>query len=715
MKAGSMDDAELVDAVRGGEQAAFGALVERHGARIHALCFRISGRACDAEELAHDSFVEAYLKLAQLREPARFSAWLRQIALNVCRMWLRHRPREIEFDEARGMEPLPLDEADSEDLARLSLGLGRLGPPHRVVLVLHYLEGLSYEEIATFLETPIGTVMSRLHRARHALRSQLQSAQSDEELPEMTIEQLKLDVEREISVLLDAFGKTKGPAERLSVILRRAPERFARLIQDVERDNLGRLAALLPRLGALSIDVTLALSLGDDPVASVRARAVLKDMIARCQCNVRGGFGDMPAREAYLLVDRLWAREVAPRASAELLLELLEVAPAGPVATLLLQSLLCLREQARTLLVSRYEAAVTPQQLQAESHVLYGLCRFGDAFCELLERELGRPASDRDRIVLAAVEALALCLKLPARSGDAGLEDLRVADKFAPLCRDQLAAGRLQRLVSLVALRSDDPRSEVQEPALRALASFGAREHIARVLAQLDSPRVSTRCIALHALAELLHRSRDDDPAIGALDAHEAIEAITRAAEAGPLAQRCAALSAIARLKLGAALPLLQRMLTSEDASIREASIVALGELGSHEADATLHELMQSSDVAAAKIAANVLFSRAPSGPQWTGSPATQSRLQKLRSGKTPFCRDSLGATVRFATRELRPYQESELTGAIAQVCTDYSAARRHLIEQELMTRNEGVYEFTPLGEAVWRVERFIAERRLRA
>ena len=67
-------DAELVLAARSGDRDAYGHLIERHGARIYALCYRISGRAGVAPELAHDSFVEAYLKLDQLREPARFAS-----------------------------------------------------------------------------------------------------------------------------------------------------------------------------------------------------------------------------------------------------------------------------------------------------------------------------------------------------------------------------------------------------------------------------------------------------------------------------------------------------------------------------------------------------------------------------------------------------------------------------------------------------------------
>jgi RNA polymerase sigma-70 factor (ECF subfamily) len=690
-----MEDAELVLAVRAGDGQAFGTLVARHGARVHALCFRVSGRAADAEQLAHDSFVEAFLKLDQLREPARFAAWVRQIALNVCRMWLRRRPREVELRDEHCAAPEPLD--DTDELARVSLGLGRLSTPHRIVLALHYLEGLSYEEIATFLDAPLGTVMSRLHRARIALRAELNATAVDEQVPELTLEQMKLDIEREIAVLLAGFSGGKGPAQRLRVILRHSPDRFARLIGQVDRENLARLGRLLPRLGARSIDVTVALALGSDATAAVRARAVLGEMIAHAETRARAGCGGMASREAYWLVDKIWTRAGSEAEHTQLLLDLLARAPSGPVSSLLLQALLCQGAVALDALLQRYRTALEPAQLQAEPYVLYGLCRRARTFCKELLGELEHGPSERDRVAIAGVEALSACEKLPRREGDAGSEDVRSADHYAPLAQE-LAADDRARLVELTMLRCDDVRAEVQAAALRALANFGAREAAPRIRALLASRRLSTRVQALHALAELADV--------------EAMPAILAQAEAGPAAQRCAALSALARMRASAPLPTVRRILQSDDANVRAACVALLGELGSPAADALLDELLRGSDAGLAKTAANVLFSRTPSTPAWTGSAAMRLRLRKLRGDATPFCRDSLGATIRFATRELRSYEEGELTRAIAQVCTDYSAARRHLIEQGLMTRREGVYEFTELGSAVWRVERELARHR---
>jgi RNA polymerase sigma factor (sigma-70 family) len=88
-----MRDGELVTAVQDGEQELFGQLVERHQRLIFRLCLRVTGNMHDADELAHDAFVEAYLKLDQLRDPERFLPWLKKLALNLCRMWYRRRDR----------------------------------------------------------------------------------------------------------------------------------------------------------------------------------------------------------------------------------------------------------------------------------------------------------------------------------------------------------------------------------------------------------------------------------------------------------------------------------------------------------------------------------------------------------------------------------------------------------------------------------------------
>src|SRR5438067_935784 len=90
-------NSELVERVRAGEREAYGQLVERCQGLIYQLCYGVTGNPSDAEELAHETFVEAYLKLPQLRDPQRFAPWLKTLALNLCRMWYRQRRREVEL------------------------------------------------------------------------------------------------------------------------------------------------------------------------------------------------------------------------------------------------------------------------------------------------------------------------------------------------------------------------------------------------------------------------------------------------------------------------------------------------------------------------------------------------------------------------------------------------------------------------------------------
>src|SRR5512146_184800 len=88
-----LSDREVVEAVRGGDREAFGLVVERYHASVYGLCRRMTANVPDAEELCHQAFVEAYLKLGQLRDPDRLGGWLRTLVLNVCRMWHRRRRR----------------------------------------------------------------------------------------------------------------------------------------------------------------------------------------------------------------------------------------------------------------------------------------------------------------------------------------------------------------------------------------------------------------------------------------------------------------------------------------------------------------------------------------------------------------------------------------------------------------------------------------------
>ena len=266
----TISDTELVMAVRQGDRNSFGLLMDRHHSMVHALCLRIAGNVPDAVELSHDSFVEAFIKLEQLREPSKFKPWLRQIALNICRMWYRRRKGEL----LEPMDVLPevagAPHEDPHQNLQMAGALSDLSAPHRLVLALHYFEGMPYDELASFLDVPIGTVMSRLHRARQALKATLNgqvNIREHQEEDDMSPDEQFIEVvQAEISLLLSEFGADESSRERLTVILRRSPDRFVQLLREAtDEGSLENLAILIPHLGSEAIKLTLDAHFGDDP------------------------------------------------------------------------------------------------------------------------------------------------------------------------------------------------------------------------------------------------------------------------------------------------------------------------------------------------------------------------------------------------------------------------------------------------------------------
>jgi len=183
-------EALLIRRCLAGDAESFGEIVASYERRIFATIYRILGHSEDARDLAQEVFLRAWSKLDTFREGARFSTWLYTIALNLTRSELRKRKtrrdiRPISLDALGGREegpaPLPPDpgEGPEETLGRrelYDLALARidaLEPDSREIVVLRDMQDLAYDEIAEILSVPIGTVRSRLFRAREALRTSL--------------------------------------------------------------------------------------------------------------------------------------------------------------------------------------------------------------------------------------------------------------------------------------------------------------------------------------------------------------------------------------------------------------------------------------------------------------------------------------------------------------------------------------------------------------
>lgn len=149
-------------------------LVREHADDLYRYAFRLSGNQPDAEDLVQQTFVQATASIQSLREPAKGRSWLFTILRNVFFKICKQRSPTPVSNVAMEVDEIPATIADDPiDEQALMQGLNELSDEHRVVLVMYYFEELSYQEIAASLDWPIGTVMSRLSRAKAKLRGKL--------------------------------------------------------------------------------------------------------------------------------------------------------------------------------------------------------------------------------------------------------------------------------------------------------------------------------------------------------------------------------------------------------------------------------------------------------------------------------------------------------------------------------------------------------------
>jgi RNA polymerase sigma-70 factor, ECF subfamily len=176
------DDASLIAATLAGDNAAFGRLVEAYQDRLYNSLLRVLGSAEDAADIVQDAFVQAYTKLDSFRGSAAFYTWLYRIAFNLAMSHARRGHRTASLDERRslvGDEPMdgqvPAEEGvlERERAELVHAALAELSMDYRQVLVLREIDGCRYDEIAEILALPVGTVRSRLFRARLEMRDLL--------------------------------------------------------------------------------------------------------------------------------------------------------------------------------------------------------------------------------------------------------------------------------------------------------------------------------------------------------------------------------------------------------------------------------------------------------------------------------------------------------------------------------------------------------------
>lgn len=163
-------DADLVERSKGGEIEAFDELVTHYRGNVYAMFVNMIQSDADAEVLAQDVFVRAWVALPEFDTRSAFHTWIYRITLSVARDWLQKNKVPTGSDSRDAAEP---DEKldDRELNAGIGLAVKSLSEEHRAVVLLKEIDGLSYQEIADVMETSVGTVMSRLSLARKELRT----------------------------------------------------------------------------------------------------------------------------------------------------------------------------------------------------------------------------------------------------------------------------------------------------------------------------------------------------------------------------------------------------------------------------------------------------------------------------------------------------------------------------------------------------------------
>ena len=194
-----LEDLELVERVKSGDAAAYADLVRKYQDRVFNTCWRICGNLESARDLTQDAFLRGFENISSFRQQSGFYTWIFRVAVNLALSQRRRdsRRRTVSLDQAadasgtqaaelaqrveeRGGNDPSAPAKAAELRARVVRALGGLDQDQRAVVVLRDLEGMNYNEIGQILDIPPGTVRSRLHRARAALREALGPTQSRE-------------------------------------------------------------------------------------------------------------------------------------------------------------------------------------------------------------------------------------------------------------------------------------------------------------------------------------------------------------------------------------------------------------------------------------------------------------------------------------------------------------------------------------------------------
>jgi RNA polymerase sigma-70 factor (ECF subfamily) len=191
----SAEDYRLIAECLQGDPTAFGGLVRRYQDRLFHVVYRLVGNVEDAQDVVQEAFLNAYQALEGFKGDSLFFTWLYRIAVNTAISLKRKQKVAVRLDSGRNgqlaIEPLDpsetsrpghaLEQAEQEQ--RVQQALLKLSAEHRAVLILKDMEGQKYETMAEVLQVPIGTIRSRLHRARLELRELLEKDEENAARP----------------------------------------------------------------------------------------------------------------------------------------------------------------------------------------------------------------------------------------------------------------------------------------------------------------------------------------------------------------------------------------------------------------------------------------------------------------------------------------------------------------------------------------------------
>ena len=184
----NLDEKTLISKIKAGDREAFSALVENYQSKIINMSYGMLSDQEDAYDAAQEVFIKVFRSIDSFEEKSSFSTWIYRITVNVCNDMLRKRQRKIsalslysstDDDEEKVLEikddaPTPQDAAEiNETQLEVWRAISELSDEYKTVITLFDLEGLSYDEISSIIKVPVGTVKSRLSRARAALKKNL--------------------------------------------------------------------------------------------------------------------------------------------------------------------------------------------------------------------------------------------------------------------------------------------------------------------------------------------------------------------------------------------------------------------------------------------------------------------------------------------------------------------------------------------------------------